>query len=888
MRRLHATANFVRRLFRSRQFESEMQVEMQAHIEQQAALYESRGMSAHDAMCEARRDFGNVPLLQERSRDAHGTRLIEETKRDLMYGIRALLRTPGFTIVAIVSLALGIGVNTSMMTFMRYIFAPTRLDHPETYVEFPIQITYPSWKLLEAEPNLFATTAAYMRVTVALEQPGHSAVETDAQLVSDGYFPIYGARAHLGRTLVRGEDNDALASPAIVLSYPFWQRAYGGDSSVVGRTIRTANGSVFTVVGVAPRNFAGPDRRSPDFWAPLSSRLLLPSLKGVESEAKWLNNPGRSWLTFTARLAPDVNIEQARGRVASVFGRSGTVDTSLVRAVQTYLVSGSATGLNANNAAGAALIFSATLMVLLIGCANVANLMLARGVRRRREIAVRLSLGATRARLIRQLATESLVLAFVGGGIALALSAVLLRYVATSDKMQEILQGVASNAVEQLRPDATIVTVTFIAAFLSAVASGLLPAFRSTKMDLSGATRDDGTAMGNRLSRSKFRSGLVIGQVALSLVLLISASVLVRSARNAIVMDMGFDRDKLLTASASTYHAGYSDAQRAEFGKQFEERIATFANKSQIARGSVPTRAWDGVTFSTNGMARMNGRLAFASENYFSVTGINIIRGRAFTSREAQYPSSVVIVSDSTAKFLWPNIDPVGQLMTIGTRQRVASGDSVSDERVVTVVGVARDAQITKAGFIPKILLYVPADSGDFLVRMADPAAFSATLRDAARITDSNVIVRVETMNQIIARQGVIQATGVTAAYAGVLGFMALALSAVGIFGVVAYAVSQRTREIGVRIAIGAQRSDVVAMVLRQGMRPVLYGAGVGLLLAAAAMRALQVFLFGISSVDPLGYTIAAAIVSSAAVLACYFPARKAAAIDPVTALRAD
>ncbi|MEP6835002.1 MAG: ADOP family duplicated permease [Gemmatimonas sp.] len=887
MRALHAALNWIQSLFRSRQFEREMQAEMQAHVEQQAELNAARGMTERDALAAARRDFGNVGYLQEQSRDARGTRFIEETKRDLLYGMRALLRTPGFTI-AILSLALGIGVNTAMLAFMRYIFAPTQLEHPENYTEFPIQITYPTWKLIEAEPNLYATTAAYVRLNVAIEQAGRGPLETEAQLVSDGYFPIYGTRAHLGRMLLRGEDNDALASPAVVLSYAFWQRAYGGDSSVVRRTLRTSNGSVFTIVGVAPGNFVGSELRAPDFWAPLSSRLILPSANGVQGASKWLNNPGRSWLTFAGRLKPGVTLAQARIRTAGVFARSATADTGLARTVGTYLTSGSSTGLTANNATSAALIFSATIMVLLIGCANVANLMLARGVRRRREIAVRMSLGASRVRLIRQLATESLVLAFIGGAVALALSIALLRFVATSDTLHDILQPNSANVMQQLTPNTTIVVLTFIAAFVSAVASGLLPALRSTNMDLSSATRDDGAAMGNRLSRSKLRTGLVIGQVALSLVLLISASVLVRSARNALVMDMGFDRDQLLTATASTYHAAYSDVQRKEFGRLFEERIALSVNPANIARGTVPTHAFDGLLVGTSTTPRKQGRLAFASANYFSVTGIDITKGRAFTAQDVQSGAPVVVISEQTAQTLWPDTDPIGRPITVGRPVYGVTGDSAADVHVVTVVGVARDAQITKVGLIPNTLLYMPADSGDFVMRAPNPDKLIAAITEAARIVDPKVLVRVETMDDIITKQGVVQATGVTATYAGVLGLLALMLSAIGIFGVVAYAVSQRTREIGVRIAIGAQRSDVVAMVLRQGMKPVAYGAAVGLLLSAAAMRVLRVFLFGISPVDPLGYGVAVLFVGTAAVLACYIPARRAAAIDPVGAIRSE
>lgn len=887
MRALHAAFNWIRQLFTKGRAEREMQMEMQSHIEQQAALYHARGMSERDAMYEARREFGNVGNLQEQSRDARGTRLVEETIRDVRYGMRALVRTPSFTIIALLSLTLGIGVNTAMFTFMRYVFAPPRLTNPSTFVSIPFYLTYPTFEAFQKETGLFAKVVAGATIAVAIPRADRTPVEANAQAVSEGYFSLFEGKPLLGRLFAGGEAENAGGVPGAVLSHPFWVREYGSDSAAVGKTIRLSNGSSFTIVGVAAEAFYGEHIKVPDFWVPMSARSMLPT--GYDGATDWLGDPSRKWLAISARLAPGVSFEQARQRVRQVVGQLDNADSSLAPDIYARMSSGDATGLNSHNAVGAALVFSATMMVLLIGCANVANLVLARGVRRRREIAVRLSLGAGRLRLIRQLSAESLILALAGGALALALSTIGLRVLATSSQFLDQIPNAGAVLGAQSRPTTGILLFTFGAAIISAVVCGVLPALRSTKMDLSQATRDDGAAIGNRLSRSKLRSALVVGQVAMSLVLLTTALVLLRSARNSAVMDMGFDRDNVVVAQMGAWQTGYNASQMQQFTDAYHRRLGSIVGDSNVARGTLPFSPYmDWWRVNPKAAERRSVARVYASEHFLRALGIDLREGRSFTALEVKNVSPVVVVSEAMARSFWPGQRALGQRFEIGEQRYANGADSVANVREVTVVGIAVDAQFASLREPGGIQMYIPADSGEFVVRSLKAEQATNVVRDAGRIEDPNLLLKVSTLNGYIRQISRVQAAGVVAQYAGALGAVALMLSLIGIFGVVAYAVSQRTREIGVRLAIGAQRGDVLRMVLRQGMMPVCYGAIIGLVLSALATQALRVMLFGVSTLDPTAYLGATFAVATAAALACYLPARRATRIDPVGALRAD
>lgn len=893
MRRACAVLAWVRRLMANGEAERDMQREMALHLAREAELFEARGMNATDAMAAARRAFGNVPHLQEEARDAWGTRLVHETLADVRYGTRALLRTPGFTLVALASLMLGISVNTATFAFFQRAWAPPSAPNPSTLVYVQRTLTYAGWQALASTPGLFTSTGAQSTVTVAVTRPAQMALPARASLVSDGYFAMYDGRAALGRVLLDHESANASDTPGAVLSNTFWTREFGGDSAVVGRVLRLANGAMYTIVGVAREGFQGGERRAPDFWVPLATRVLLPgALARDGTPIAWTSDPDRSWLSVSGRLAPGVTVDDARLRIASVLGAMASADSAVVSSTLSLVRGGDESALP-RGATAFYVVLLATLCVMLIGCANVANLVLARGAQRRREVAVRLSLGATRARLVRQLMTESVMLAVVGGAGALVLSSLTLEAVFRLPPVAASFGGDLSLFDGASRPTVAVVLFTFGAALVSAVACGLWPALRATHMGLAEAARDDGRAFGTRLARSRLRTTLVMGQVALSLVLLISASVLIRSARNGASMELGFDRDHVSALQATTNESGYTAGQHLAFGRALAERLSATFGAENVARGSIPLADIEDVWLNPTVLPRRSVAAGVVSPGYFKVMGMALERGRMFTDAEARANADVAIVSSGMARRLWPGSDPLGQQLAIAEEARVYAAGATRTEprtRQLTVVGVVSDAQMASLDDVARSFLYLPADTGSFVVRTKNGAGAPAVelLREAARTVDPNVPVTARTMNDIVSQYTRLLGARVTALFCTYLGTLALVLSALGIFGVVAYAVSQRTRELGIRLAIGAQRSEVLAHVIRQSMRPVLVGTVVGIAGGVAATRAVRSMMFGLSSVDPLAYGTAALVVCGAGLLACYLPARRATRIDPVQALRAE
>lgn len=722
-------------------------------------------------------------------------------------------------------------------------------------------------------------------------------MKATADLVSDGYFSMYNGRAHIGRLLVPGESSDASASPAAVVSYPFWRRELSGDSSVIGRTLRLTNGLQLTVVGVANERFSGASSglgaQPADFWLPLVVRNRMPTFqRGDQQSISPFTDANAEWLSMSAQLPEGVLLEQATLHLRNLLTHLPTADSANVNDLTSPLLTQGRRGfINRNNALSISFALSATAMVLLIGCANVANLVLARGVRRRREIAVRLSLGASRVRLIRQLMTESAMLGLAGGLAAIIVSQVILKILSASEILV-FLKVDAETLARGLKPDAYVIVFTFIMAFVSATASGLVPSLRSTKMNLSRATRDDGAAIGTRRSRSRLRTGLVIGQVALSLALLNTATALLRSSANANESDVGFDYQKVVTIAALRSGNGYSNARFLNYLHELQERTTQLVGPENVARGTILLTGSGGMNFARVSPSEPGLRstpLALASANYFTVLGLPIVRGRAFTELEARNSAPVVIISESTAKQYWPTTDALGQRLKLADEQwSESTGRRVlQNERDVMVVGVAHDAQTVIVGSARNPMMYAPADSGSVLVRASEnPATLARTLRELARVTDRDMIANVRTQDEVM--HSIVHSADITSKYTGVLGTFGLLLSAIGIFGVVAYTVSQRTHEIGIRLAIGAQPFDVMRLMLVQGMRPVLLGIAMGVAATAMVSRGLLAGFSGISPFDPVAYLTAAAIVASVALVACYVPSRRATTIDPVGAIRSE
>ncbi|MBC8085950.1 MAG: ABC transporter permease [Phycisphaerae bacterium] len=482
-------------------------------------------------------------------------------------------------------------------------------------------------------------------------------------------------------------------------------------------------------------------------------------------------------------------------------------------------------------------------------------------------------------------------MAGAGGVGALVVSTIALRLLATSEYLLRVAgPNAGATLVAQLRLTPASVLFTFGVAFVSAAACGLLPALRSTKMDLSRAARDEGSHLGNRLKGSKLRAALVGVQVAFSLLLLTITSVLARSATNAGVLDTGFDREHLAFSQIGKSQTGYTDGQMQLFADGYARRLAALVGDSNVARGTIPMTAGSRLRVYQKVAGLQYAAGIEASENFLRVMGIKLKFGRPFTEAETRNASPVVVIGESLATRLWPTTSALGQRIEVagGSYSYLDGAESFANTREVTVIGVASDAQFVKLNESNWSLIYLPSRSGDFLIRTSEPERLVSTVRDAGRVEDPNVLLTVASMNDHISRLEGVTATRVIASGAVALGLLALTLSLIGIFGVVAYAVSQRTREIGVRLAIGAQRTDVLAMVIGQGLKPVLYGAIIGLLLSTAVTRGISAILFGVSSLDPLAYLAATVAVVSAATVACYLPARRAMEIDPIGAMRAD
>jgi putative ABC transport system permease protein len=825
------------------------------------------------------------PFSSPRPRDSMLTALWQ----DLRFALRMVRKSPVMTAIAVAIIALGTGSVSTIFSVANAIVLraiPGVVDIDRLAVIQRTQrdggslsASYPYYEHLAANSRRMNGIAAWSMLPLTMSG-GTEPISALGNIVSGNYFDVIGVKPMLGRFFTDEETRVRGTYPVVVVSYGYWQQHLGADSSVVGKSV-IVNGSKFTVVGVTPQGFAGIFAvLRTDAWVPLMMQRELRQRGDLTSETS-------AWLEMFGRLAPGTSRDEAQAELAALTNQYATRPTSaevphMKSFVDAHLYD--ATGLPAD-ASGAivgffALLLALSALVLLIASVNVASMLLARAVARRGEISVRLALGAGPGRLVRQLLTESSILFLLGGagGVVLAIGGTGL--------LERVHLPVDVPLALDIRPDSRVLAFTLAIAFVTGIVSGLAPALQASRLDLAIGLRGD--TAGGGVARSRLRNALMIGQIALSLVLLSASGLFLRALERGTRIDPGFDATNVATAEIDVGRAGYDSVRAREFYRTLKARLSSLPGVTGVAYGrTLPlTMNISGTEVSMSGYApprRAAGdpfdvNFNIVDDGYFSVLRTPILRGRGFTTADGPSAPPVLVVNESFAKLL-PSVEILGRTVKY-------------NDLDARIVGVVRDSRAARLNAPPGAFIFAPATqqartATNLLVRTSgDPAAIMPAIRDAVRAADPNLPApTLTTLSQ--ATSVALLPQRVAVAVTGVLGVAGLLLAAIGLYGVLSFAVAQRTRELGVRIALGATSSDVLRLIVGQGMRLAGMGMAIGVVLALVGARLLSPFLFGVSPADPITFLAIGVVLTSAVLLASYLPARRASKADPVVSLRA-
>ena len=875
--------SWLRALLRRSQMESEMDAELRFHMEAYAEDLVRSGMAREEATRRARLEFGGVERVKEEGREARGVSLVESLLRDLRYGTSNMLRTPGFTAITVLTLALGIGATTAIFSAVNPIlFESLPYPRPERIMvisEFGAdssrtRVAFHTYRELAARSRSFETLAVTKIWQPTLVTP-REPERFDGQFVSAGYFRVLGVPPFLGRDFEPSDDR--FHGPhVVILSDALWRRRFGGDAAIIGRKI-TLDDNSYTVIGVMPNTFENVLVPSAELWTPLQ---YDPGHIADSQTKEWGNH-----LRMAGRLQPGASIDQASRELKAIVGdpvpefprppwashQQGFIVNSLqddvTRSVKPALLA----------------VLGAVLLVLVIACVNVTNLLLARGVRRRAEFALRTALGAGRTRLIRQLLTESLLLAATGGVAGMAVAQLGVRALVA-------LSPAELPRVNSIGVDGPVFAFGLGITTLIGLVVGLIPALRASRNEPQIALQESSqrTVGGHR----RTRSALVVVEVALALVLLVSSGLLLRSLQLLFAVAPGFDASRLLTMQVQTYGRRYDDdATCNRFFAQALEAVRNVPGVSAAAFTSQLPLSGDadvyGVQFE-NASDPNDVEPAFrygVAPGYFETMGIPLRRGRLFNAQDAAgLPMRPVLINESLAKRRYPGQDPIGQRIRFG---------GAPNRPWDIIVGVAGDVKQTSLAVSQSDAVYVTtaqwlwADGTQWLVvrTRGDAAALAPAVRQVIWSVDKDQpVVRVATM------EGLLAASAAQRHFALILfetfALVALMLAGAGIYGVLSGSVAERTREIGVRLALGATNQSILALVIRQGMTLTGIGVAFGLAGAAAASQAIAAMLFGVSPLDPVTYLGVIVLLAAMSVIACGVPALRAMRVDPIVALR--
>jgi predicted permease len=897
----------IRRLFSlpasGRRVQRDVDDEIRFHIESRVAGLVAAGTAEATARDIAAREFGDVIEARAELACVDQRRLTRERRQrwwetvgqDLAYSARSLRKQPAFGAVVVIVLALGIGANVTMFGVVDRLLlrAPEHVADPARLMSAGLAratdggarvqnaLSYPIYRDLRSATGAFENVAAYTSTDMALGR-GRDAREVHGMRVTANYFAALGVRPEAGRFFLPEEDGNPVAPNVAVLGHDFWQNRFEGNRAVIGETLLLGD-DAYTVVGVAPRGFTGVTADQVDVWVPITAGVTAKEVDG------WKAGRQGYWLQVVGRLRPDVTRERAMASGTAVLRagavRDGEFSTPLEAEKQSIrLISVLPREARAGTADAkvAVLLGAVSVLVLLIACANVANLQLARGIARRREVAVRIALGIDRARLVRQLVLETVLLA-LGAGVAAILvtvwgGAIVRRVILTSD----IAIGRAV--------DVRLVAYTAFAAIVAGILSGLIPAIQSSRPDVADTLRAGSRTGGP--GRSGLRGALLIVQAALTVVFLTGTVLFVKSLKHIQALPLGMEPNRVVVVSAHTSGLRYTSAEIDALYRRLEEAALATPGVESAALGvglpfqsgwaeevSVPGR--DSVPLTRDGGPYFNA----VGTDFFKTVGTRILRGRDFTAADRGTSARVVVVNETLASLWWPNEDAIGRCMRVG-------GDTMP---CAQIVGIAENARRFSLVEDPAVQFFMPLDqrpvwatSRALFVRPTGDAAKSveALRRELqTRVPDAPYIV-VQLLADLVNPQ--MRAWKLGATMFGVFGLLAVIVAALGLYSVLAYDVSRRIRELGIRVALGAGRGDIGRMVIGRAVRVAVIGALIGFAITVAAGPVVGPLLFQTSAREPLAFALAAAVLFSVALLAAVVPTRRAARVDPIIALRAE
>lgn len=819
------------------------------------------------------------------------------TWQDLRYGLRMLLKHPAFALIAVMALALGVGANTAIFSLAdKLLLRSLPVKDPERIVLInSVSVTphfvsnifsWPDYVDYRDQNQVFSHLSAFASSRLKMQREGQIGGRTEhlaGEIVSGDYFDLLGVSAAQGRTFAPEEYQTPGTHPVVVISDGLWKRAFGLDPNVVGKTI-ALNDVAFDIIGVAPRGFNGMQvERAADVWVPaLMDGQLRPRARALTSRSRWLRLMGRLKEGGSA-VQGQVELDALAQQLKEATTPQAAALPFSEQHIEFEPGGKGVSGLRSSFGTPLQLLMAFVGLVLLIACANVANLLLARGVARRKEIAVRLALGASRVRLVRQLLTESLMFAVLGGlgGLMLApwITELLLRF-------QPALDLARTPLSESL--DLRVLAFNALVTTFAGIAFGLIPALQASKPDLVPALKDE-TGRGDRRERLwNARNALVVGQVALAFVVLVAAGLLINSLRHLFSIDPGFQTRTVLLVPFTLEPKHYDEAKGRAFHQQLIDRVndlpgvvtAATSEMAPLSNSFYRSAIFvGGYTPSPNEDTAVDCN--FVGSDYHEAMGIPIVRGRGFTDQDRKGTPGVAIINEAMARRFFPGQDPVGKTLSLDT-----GGPTME---IVGVSGNVKHQDLTED---PVQHLDLPAvqerynSSVTLVVRTTGDTSLlqAGVLRELQTLDRLVAVTDVKTMADILRNS--IATQRLAATITGMFGALALILAAIGLYGVMSYKVSQRTREIGIRMALGAEARDVLRLVIAQGIGLVLIGAGMGLAVSLGLTRFLASLLYEVTATDPLTFALIALLLVGVALLACYIPARRATRVDPMVALR--